>query len=142
MKTFSQWCGGLIQNAVSRALADDALAKVLSERVITSEAFTERLDARIDYDQVADGIDLNRLAKQIDLSSLAYEIDDDSVAQKVADVMDVSEDLIAEKAAERIDTDEVAQKVADAIDLDAESLDYERLAKALVRQIAKNAANL
>jgi hypothetical protein len=96
---------------VRKALANDEIVRVLSERVVSSQAFADKVDDCIDYDEVADGIDLNRLAKQLDLSSLAYEIDDDAVAQKIADTMDVGD------------------------------LDYERLAKSLIRHFSRGSAN-
>jgi len=103
-------------------------------------------------DIVADNVEIDssdiatRVARNLDMddvaSHVADEIDMGQVCEQCAEKIEVDEDAVVERAAEiaaeNVDNDEVAAKVAENIDWEADVLDYETLAKALLACFAKS----
>jgi hypothetical protein len=88
----------------------ESLAECIDREELAKQFDTADLAGDMDYSSLASEVDLNRLAEEFDLSDVAGEIDVASVASA-------------------FDEDSIADRVA-------ESLDYKRLAKALLAEVA------
>lgn len=92
----------------------------------------------VDYGQLAEGIDIEELAGQFDTADLAGEMDYSSLASEV-DVSELAREFDVWDIAAKVDVSEVASafdedSIADRM---VESLDYKRLALALVNLAAQ-----
>lgn len=130
-------------NDVAEKLDVSEVARIVVEEFgLDAEAIAEHIDAT----DIAIHISAEDIANEIDLSDLASNIDTDDVGRKVAenfDARDIASEMDVSDVASNIDLTCLAAEVAGAIDVaDIASnveIDYEKLAKALLSQIAKQA---
>jgi len=128
----------------SKQLRD--IAKEVQEDVTYSmdlDDVAERLAEKVDIDtteiasSVARRLDMDDIVKHV-----ADEIDMGQVCEQCAERIEVDREDVVERAAELakddIDVDMVIEKVAESIDWDADVLDYESLARALLKCFAKS----
>jgi hypothetical protein len=92
----------------------------------------------VEYDRLAECIDQEELAKQFDTADLAGEMDYSSLASEV-DMSELAREFETSDIAAEIDVSAVASgfdedSIADRV---LESLDYKRLAKALLAEVAQ-----
>jgi hypothetical protein len=92
----------------------------------------------VEYDILAECIDIEELAKQFDTADLAGEMDYSSLAGEVDmsqlarefDTSEIARDISLSDIAGEFDEDDLAEKMI-------ESLDYKRLARALLAEVAQ-----
>lgn len=135
--------------AIANSLSDPQLKEI-------AKSLVDDVTYRIDLDDVAE-----RLAEKVDIDTseiarnVTRNVDMDDIVSRVVDEIDmgqvceacaeriaVDSDDVVERAAELakddIDVDAVIEKVADSIDWEADVLDYESLARALLKCFAKS----
>lgn len=104
----------------------------------------ERVAEKVDVDtaEIASNVARNLDMDDV-VSHVKDEIDMAQVCEQCAEKIEVDEDDViaraAEMVADNIDSDDVAAKVAENIDWEADVLDYDQLARAILRTIAKTA---
>lgn len=118
---------GVAVDEVARYVDEDSIAELLAEKVDVDAAEIAR--------NVARNLDMDAI-----VSHVADEIDMEQVCEACAERLHINDDDVIERAAElvreNIDESDVAEKVADKIDWEADVLDYEQLAKALLAAFA------
>jgi hypothetical protein len=147
-------------SAIEQSVAEtvkSAQPEIDYDRLVTSLADNNRL-----YAGVATNINLSDLAEEIDTDSIEgsvlEKVDIDDVARNVADNVDTNDiaqyvsenfefdysefDIDYSSLANEVDNEDLAREVKDQIEVDmnelAEEIDYEALAKALVKLASKS----
>ena len=142
----------LVESSVTPAQVADQM----DPRTVAAQVAVDEVARYVDMDelasQVADKVDIDtseiarNVARNLDMddlvSHLTDEIDTDDVIEQVAKNVAIDSDAVVEKAAELladdIDRSDIAAKLAENINWEADVLDYEELAKALLRRFAKS----
>lgn len=167
MGWFTGWIENIVERVVSARMSafeqnvaetvKSAQPEIDYDRLVTSLADNNKV-----YSGVATNINLSDLAEEIDTDSIegsvlekvdiediaqnvANNVDTDDIAKYVSDnfEFDYSEfDIDYESLAQEVDTSDLAREVKDQIEVDmselAEKIDYEALAKALVKLASKS----
>jgi hypothetical protein len=126
MKALKNWFKGFVTGIVREVVAESEKPEV--NYTLLAESLIEK------------GLDYNRIMEAVDLGDLAQEFDTDDIAREIARCHSIDEDNVIEKIAEdyTVDEDALVAKIADDFDQDGR-MDYDRLAKALLRAIASTA---
>ena len=114
--------------ALIKRLHEIVMEQRVSIDLLSSNPSSPEVQAKtIDYEELSKHIDVDDVAQQIDNNEIADCLEGGNLKSEiVSDVADYyGQEGIAEEVASNIDTNEVVNSVI-------ESLDYERLAKALV----------
>jgi len=133
-----------IASSVARRLDMDDIVKHVADEIDMGQV-CEQCAEKIEVDEdkviertaemLADNISQSDIAEKV-----AEDMDTDEIARRVSDNIDG--DDVAQRAAELakddIDIDSVTERVAENIDWDADVLDYESLARALLKCFAKS----
>lgn len=130
-------------NDIAEKVDVSEVARIVVDEVgLDAEAIAEHIDAT----DIATHISVDDIAREIDLSDLAENIDTSDVANAVAEnfsASDIASEMDVSDVASNIDLTCLAAEVAGAIDVSdiasSVEIDYEKLAKALLAQIAKQA---
>lgn len=137
----------IARNVVRNLDMDDVVSGVVGE--IDMAQVCEQCAERIEVDEeevirraaesVADNTDSDDVARQV---AEHLDMDTSEVAEKVAENIDIDTDEIIEKAVEQIvgeiDNDSITEQVAERL-AENEELDYDQLARAILRTVAKTA---
>lgn len=132
------------------------VANHLDPRKVAEQMGVDEVARYVDMDELADAVaekvdvdtsEIARIAgRNLDMDDIVSRVVDDidmgQVCEQCAERIEVNTDDVVERAAELakddIDIDSVTEKVAENIDWEADVLDYESLARALLKCFAKS----
>lgn len=159
MSWFSGWVEKIVERVVDARMAalDSAKPEIDYDQLASSLH-----ENGLDYAQIASNIQMSDLADEISTESIedkvVEKIDLDEVAQRVGNEVDMGEisehvkdnfefdysefDIDYSSLANEVDLSDLASEVKDQIEVDmselAEDIDYEELAKALIKLASKS----
>jgi hypothetical protein len=129
-----------IVNAIAAAILKSDTAKEWMAQAIADRVNVKKLAEHLDYGAIFDNIDTDDLythvAKHtsVSASDIAEHLDSEDIAQHVEiDYYEVASHMEASEVAGHFDLSDVARELE--IDVDDVTVDYEALAKALLRQL-------
>lgn len=127
-------------NAIAAAILKSDAAKDFLAEAVASRINAKKVAQHLDYGALYDELDTNDLythvAKHCDVSAsdIAEHLDSEDIAQHVEiDYYEVASHMEASEVAGHFDLTDVARELE--IDVDDVTVDYEALAKALLRQL-------
>ena len=134
------------------------ITKIVDEQIMNAmkedEEMPRRVARQMNIGQVAEWMEASDIAEHFDAYDIAQNMDIDDVASNI-DSCDVAEHLEVGDVAQYIDMDEVSRYLGDNLDVDysylagriyhqfevadiVENIDYEKLAKAVVKHQREN----
>jgi hypothetical protein len=141
-----------IANALAAAILKSDTGKEWLGQAIADRVSVKAVAQHLDYGALYDQIDTSDMYEEIGkrcgvtASDIAEHLDTDEIARNVElDYYDLYQHIELSELAGNIDLSDLAREIeidADDVTVDYESLDYESLAKALIKELAKPKAEV